>query len=624
MQHWLVGGLKMKRIIRLPLLWIACLVLAACQPSDDPKNNSEVSQAIRGTVDAASAVEFVRVAETQLEKLGQHAELTAWVNSNFITSDTEQLSAIATEAYTALQVNLATQAAVYNDVTGLDADTRRKLGMIRSGIVIPAPTDAAEIAEQSEIGTKMSGIYGKGKYCYANGNCLDLGLLSDIMADSRDPDALLEAWNGWRTVSPPMKDLYARQTELANKGARQLGFTDLGAMWRSGYDMSADEFATETDRLWGEVKPLYDALQCHVRARLGEQYGTRLVPQDGPIPAHLLGNMWAQDWSNIYPLVAPIEVEAQYDLSAILKERHYDALEMVKTGERFFSSLGFERLPETFWQRSLFVKPRDREVICHASAWDVDEKDDLRIKMCINTNAEDFRTIHHELGHNYYQRAYNQLSFLYRDSANDGFHEAVGDTIALSITPEYLLKIGLLDQVPDASGDLSFLMKRALEGIAFLPFSLVVDHWRWKVFAGEVGADDYNDLWWQLREHYQGVKAPNERPVDAFDPGAKYHVPANTPYARYFLARILQFQFHRSLCEIAGNTGPIHRCSIYGNRQAGKRLNAMLEMGRSQPWPVALEALTGQSKMDASAILDYFAPLKVWLDEQNKDRQCGW
>jgi len=334
--------------------------------------------------------------------------------------------------------------------------------------------------------------------------------------------------------------------------------------------------------------------------------------------------MWAQDWSNIYPLLAPLEETSSYDLTSILRERGFDAITMVEAGEAFFSSLGFEELPATFWERSLFVKPEDREVVCHASAWDVDEKDDLRIKMCIKVNAEDFKTIHHELGHNYYQRAYNKENFFYRSGANDGFHEAVGDTIALSITPEYLQKIGLLENVPDASGDLALLMKRALEGIAFLPFGLMVDQWRWQVFAGETDPDGYNDLWWQLREKYQGVKAPNERPADAFDAGAKYHVPGNTPYTRYFLARILQFQFHRSLCEIAGDEGPIHRCSIYGNKQAGQRLNAMLEMGRSKPWPDELEALTGQREMDATAMLDYFAPLQEWLDEQNQGRQCGW
>ncbi len=595
------------------------LALFACNPTAEVNTPT-----VDNNPTAKAAVEFVAQAEERLSRSGQEAERMAWVYSNFITADTEMLAAMANEKHTAAQVELAVGAARFNHVRGLDDNTRRKLGMLRSGIVMPAPSDAVKTAEQSEIGAKMSGMYGKGEYCYADGDCLDLGRLSDIMAESRDPAALLEAWNGWRTTAPPLKSLYSRQVELANEGAAELGFPDLGAMWRSSYDMPPEDFPGELDRLWDEVKPLYDALHCHVRARLGEQYGTDLVPQNGLIPAHLLGNMWAQDWSNIYPLVAPEETVSAYDLSAILRERGFDAIDMVKAGEIFFSSLGFEKLPKTFWERSLFVKPEDRDVVCHASAWDVDENEDLRIKMCIKVNAEDFKTIHHELGHNYYQRAYNQESYLYRTSANDGFHEAVGDTIALSITPEYLQQIGLLENVPDASGDLELLMKRALEGVAFLPFGLLVDQWRWKVFAGETSPGGYNELWWQLREKYQGVTAPNERPPDAFDPGAKYHVPANTPYTRYFLARILQFQFHRSLCEIAGDEGPVHRCSIYGSQQAGQRLNAMLEMGRREPWPEELEALTGQREMDATAILDYFAPLKTWLDEQNQGRQCGW
>jgi len=603
-------------------LMLLSLVLVACNQMDDLTLTPSSTNDDEPT--AEKAVEFILMAEARLEELGQEAELMAWVYTNFITVDTEKLAAIANRRFTAGQVELAGAAAQFNAIAAIDNDTRRKLNMLRSGIIIPAPADAAKTAEQSEIGVKMASMYGKGEYCYADGKCLDIGRLSDVMAESRDPVSLLEAWNGWRTISPPMRDLYARQVELANEGASELGFSDLGTMWRSGYDMPAEDFPAELDRLWGEVKPLYEALHCHVRAKLGAQYGTGLVSQDGPIPAHLLGNMWAQDWSNIYPLVAPDESVSGYDLSTILKERGFDAIDMVRAGEAFFSSLGFEKLPATFWERSLFVKPQDRDVVCHASAWDVDEKEDLRIKMCIKINAEDFRTIHHELGHNYYQRAYNTHSYLYRSGANDGFHEAVGDTISLSITPGYLQKIGLLENIPDASADIALLLKRALEGIAFLPFGLMVDQWRWQVFAGEAGADGYNDLWWQLREKYQGVKAPNERPADAFDPGAKYHIPGNTPYTRYFLARILQYQFHRSLCEISGNEGPIHRCSIYGNKPAGERLNAMLEMGRREPWPVALEALTGQPNMDATAILDYFAPLKVWLDEQNKGRQCGW
>jgi peptidyl-dipeptidase A len=609
-----------KNFNRLGLVLLP-LVLFACGQVDD---STVTSSGTHQQLTVENAVEFVADSEQQLAGLMQESERMAWVHSNFITEDTEQLSATASSKFTGLQVELAAGAARYNNVEGIDGDTRRKLNILRSGITIPAPRDAVKTTEQAEIGVKLAGMYGKGEYCYANGACLNLGLLSDIMAESRDPDALLEAWNGWRKISPPMKDLYARQVELANEGAAELGFSDLGTMWRSAYDMPPEDFPAELDRLWTDVKPLYEALHCHVRAKLGEQYGTDLVSQDGLIPAHLLGNMWAQDWSNIYPLLTPPETVASYDLSAILKERDFDAITMVRAGEAFFSSLGFEELPDTFWQRSLFVKPQDRDVVCHASAWDLDEKDDLRIKMCIKINAEDFKTIHHELGHNYYQRAYNKETHLYRDSANDGFHEAVGDTIALSITPEYLQKIGLLENVPDASGDISLLMKRALEGIAFLPFGLMVDQWRWKVFAGEVGPEDYNNLWWQLREQYQGVKSPNKRPADAFDAGAKFHVPGNTPYTRYFLAGILQFQFHRTLCEIAGDEGPVHRCSIYGNKQAGKRLNAMLEMGRREPWPDELEVLTGQRDMDATAMLDYFAPLKAWLDEQNEGRQCGW
>ena len=609
----------------LPLC--ACLLLvAACGQSPEPVavKASKPEAATPAAPGAEEAVAFVANAEKNLARLAQHSERVGWVLANFITEDTELLSARASEEFTAEQVRVASQAARFNDVEGLDYDTARKINMLKSGITIPAPMDAAKTAEQAEIGAKLNGLYGKGNWCRAEGDCLALGELEDIIAESRDADELLAAWEGWRTVSPPMKELYVRQVELANEGATELGFNDLGTMWRSAYDMEPELFPGELDKLWGQVSPLYEALHCHVRASLQEQYGADVVPADGPIPAHLLGNMWAQTWDGIYDLVAPPAAAESYDLTAILNDEGYDPISMVKTGEAFFSSLGFEELPATFWERSLFVKPADRDVVCHASAWDIDEQDDLRIKMCIDVNAEDFKTIHHELGHNYYQRAYKDQNFLYRNSANDGFHEAVGDTLSLSITPEYLLQLGLLDKAPDASGDLGLLMGQALEKIAFLPFGLMVDQWRWKVFAGEVGPEGYNELWWQLREKYQGVAAPRARPTDAFDPGAKYHVPGNTPYTRYFLAHILQFQFHRALCEVAGNEGPIHRCSIYNSKEAGERLNAMLEMGRSRPWPEALEALTGSPEMDATAVLDYFAPLQTWLEEQNAGRQCGW
>ena len=599
----------------------------ACMPAGEapaePESAAGPVAAVAGPT-AAEASAFVQETEARLERLAQYAERQQWVQANFITYDTDLLAARASEELTAAEVAAASEAARFTGIAGLDPDTARKLDMIRSGITVPAPSDPALTAEQADIGARLKSMYGRGQYCRSDGTCVALDQLENILASSRDPAELLDAWDGWHRVAVPMQPLYARQVELANQGARELGFNDLGVMWRSDYDMPPDAFATEVERLWEQVNPLYEALHCHVRARLGEAYGEALVPQDGPIPAHLLGNMWAQEWQYVYDLVAPREQDAGYDLTQILGQRGYDAVGLVKAGEAFFSSLGFAPLPETFWERSLFVKPADRDVVCHASAWNIDEKEDLRIKMCIEVNAEDFTTIHHELGHNYYQRAYTNLSYLYRYSANDGFHEAVGDSLALSITPSYLVAIGLLGTEPGPEGDIGLLLRQALEKVAFLPFGLLVDQWRWKVFAGEVGPEGYNALWWELREKYQGVSAPNDRPPDAFDPGAKYHVPGNTPYTRYFLARLLQFQFHRALCDISGYSGPIHRCSFYGSEEAGRRLEAMLALGRSKPWPEALEALTGTRTMDGQAMLDYFAPLKAWLDEQNAGRQCGW
>jgi peptidyl-dipeptidase A len=603
--------LALKRQATSALLALTAF-LAACAPAEPVRK-----------ISSQNAAAFVDSAEAVLYDLGVRAERASWVQSNFITHDTEILAAETNERLIAATVGLAKEAAAYQ---GLDLpyDVERRIRLLRLALSNPAPSDPAKTAELSQILARLESTYGRGEFCPDSGPCLDIGAITRTMATSRDPARLLEVWNGWHTISPPMRDDYTRFVSLANAGARELGFADLGAMWRSNYDMEPDAFARELDRLWNQVKPLYDGLQCHVRAELGERYGAGVVPQDQAIPAHLLGNIWAQDWSNVYDLVAPPGGDPGYDLTARLRARKLDALEMVRYGERFFTSLGFDPLPATFWERSLFTQPADRNVVCHASAWNVDEVDDLRIKMCIEVNAEDFETIHHELGHNFYQRAYNKLPYLYRSGANDGFHEAIGDAIALSITPSYLVQVGLLDREPAAAGDLGLLMRDALSKVAFLPFGLLVDQWRWKVFSGEVGPDQYNQSWWELREKYQGVRAPSPRGEEWFDAGGKYHVPANVPYTRYFLAHILQFQFHRALCEAAGYQGPLHRCSINGNKEAGKRLQAMLELGQSRPWPEALEQLTGTRELDATAILDYFAPLKEWLDQQNRGRTCGW
>ncbi len=579
------------------------------------------------------AQNFIQEAEEELLQLWIEASRAAWVQNTYITQDTEILSAKAQEKVIGATMELAKESTRFDGLQ-LPYDVQRKIDLLKTSMAVAAPSDPDKQAELTRITTAMEGIYGRGEYCppgvsedepeEKQSGCLDLNQMSRILAESRDPERLLDIWRGWRTISPPMRPMYQRFVELSNEGARELGFADLGALWRSGYDMPPQDFAAEVERLWQQVKPLYDSLHCHVRAKLSEHYGSEVVAQGEPLPAHLLGNMWSQSWGNIYELVKPEEDEAGFNLTELLGEKKVDEREMVRYGENFFTSLGFAPLPETFWDRSQFTKPADRDVVCHASAWDIDQVDDLRIKMCIEITGEDFQTIHHELGHNFYQRAYNQQSPLYRDSANDGFHEAVGDTIALSITPYYLTQVDLLDEVPEETGDLGELMKMALDKVAFLPFGLLIDQWRWKVFSGEIAAEDYNKTWWELRRNYQGIHSVEARGEEFFDPGAKYHVPFNTPYTRYFLAHILQFQFHRALCREAAAAGPLHGCSIYKSKEAGTRLMQMLEMGKSRPWSEALEALTGERSMDATAILDYFAPLKKWLDQQNQGRTCGW
>ncbi len=577
--------------------------------------------------DPGSADGLVADAEKEIADFATFNARVQWINATHITEDTDAVAAKVGAEGTEMSVKWAKAAARFDGVSGLSPDTRRKLDILKQGIVLPAPTTEGAAAELNTIATRLQSTYGKGTGTY-RGTVTNGSDIEALMGEVRDPKALTEMWTSWHdNVGGPMRDDYSRLVEIANQGAKDLGYKDLGAMWRSGYDMPPDEFAAMMDELWLQVKPLYDQVHCYTRAKLSEKYGKNVQPETGPIRADLLGNMWAQEWGNIYDVVAPPGVgDLGFDIGKLLVAKQYDPVKMVRTGEAFFSSLGFTPLPETFWQRSMIVKPRDREVVCHASAWDVDNVDDLRIKMCTKVNGDDFVTIHHELGHNYYQRAYNRQPILYRDSANDGFHEAIGDTIALSVTPDYLVSIGLLSQsaVPPASKDIGLLLRQAMDKVAFLPFGLLVDKWRWGVFSGEITPDRYNAAWNDLRLQYQGIRPPVERGETGLDAGAKYHIPGNTPYARYFLARILQFQFYKAACDQAGWTGPLHRCSFYGNKEVGRRLNAMLEMGKSKPWPDALEAFTGSREIDGRAMIAYFQPLIGWLEEQNRGRTCTW
>ncbi len=601
-----------RRPARIAALSALAAALAACGGGDSkPKE---------------SADEFVARYTGELRETVTEYQRAAWLQLTYINGDTEALSA---KAYERLQAEIARGIAEAKAHEGeeMSPESARTIELLKFSLSAPAPDDPEKRAELAALETKMTSMYGEGKWCPDGpDSCRNIDEISKTLAASRDYDELLEAWKGWHTISPPMRDDYERFVELANEGAAGLGYSNLGELWRAGYDMSPAEFEQETERLWAQVKPLYDGLHCYARGKLQEEYGKERVPDGEPVPAHLFGNIWAQQWNNIYPLLEPYPGVSNLNVTSALERQEYDAVRMTKSAESFYTSLGFPELPASFWERSMLTRPEGREVVCHASAHDIDGKGDVRIKQCIVPTEEELYTIYHELGHIFYDIAYMAQPLLFQDGAHDGFHEAVGDTINLSMTEGYLADVGLLPRGAKSSREalINRQMKVASEKIAFLPFGKLVDQWRWGVFSGAIPPEKYNEAWWDLRRRYQGMSPPAPRSEADFDPGAKYHVPGNTPYTRYFLSFVLQFQFHRALCQKAGFTGPLHECSIYGNEDAGRAFGEMLALGRSRPWQDALEKLTGTRQMDASAIIEYFQPLMQWLDEQNCGRECGW
>ncbi len=601
---------------------LSLMLLAGCAP----RETAAPAGAARATTTAESGDEFVARVNRELNALAQEAQAAGFTLDTYITTDTQLLNAKANERYLAYLSKAVAEAKRYDGQT-LSPATERSIMKLRLNVAAPAPDDPAKRARLTQLEAQLEAKYGEGKYCPRGpASCMNLDQLSEILAKSRNYAELTEAWTGWHMVGAGMREDYSQFVQLANEGARELGFKDLGVMWRAGYDMSPEEFDAESERLWQQVRPLYEGLQCYARGRLARHYGEDKVPAGKPIPAQLLGNMWAQQWNKIYPdVLKPYPTASIETADALLKAQKWDAVRMTRSAESFYTSLGFPQLPKTFWERSMLSRPRDREVVCHASAWDLASGDDVRIKACLAPTEEDLYTIYHELGHVYYFISYASQPFLFRDGANDGFHEAIGDTVNLSVNPAYLAKIGLVHAVaPSHEALINQQMKMALEKIAFLPFGRLIDQWRWKVFSGEITPENYNSSWWELRRRYQGIAPPVPRSEADFDPGGKYHIPANTPYTRYFLSYILQFQFHKALCAAAGNQAPLYECSNYGSQEAGRRFADMLRLGASEPWQDALEKLTGTRRIDAAPIIEYFKPLIGWLAEQNKRQQCGW
>ena len=602
----------MKNFLSLILI----IIVTSCAPSSEQ------------TLSNQDLEEFLANVELENKKDGPVIYSASWISSNFITYDSQKVIADYGTKSTLKSLERSREAASFD---GLDTskENQRMLNILKSSFVMPPPLDEELASELSEITTSLEAMYGSGEYCFDDEECYDLEAFESIIDNSRDPKELLRAWEGWHEIGKPMKPMYMRMVDIGNQGSVDLGYEGLSDLWFSKYDMPAEDFLDDTDRVWSEVKPLYDALHCHVRAKLNEHYGDEVISKTGPLPVHMLGNMWGQSWSNIYDLVYEEKLDSKYiDVTKIINEKSLSEIEMVEYAEDFFISMGFKPLPKTFWERYLFLKPRDRSVVCHASAWNLDPaNNDLRIKMCIEKNEEDFITIHHELGHIFYYQAYNHIPTVFQAGANDGFHEAFGDLLTLSITPDYLVDIGFIseDDAEEAKQDpIGLLMKQALDGVVIVPWALMLDKWRSGVFDGEIDESNLNSSWWSLREEYQGINTSYERSENYFDPGAKYHIPGNTPYTRYYLASIMQYQFHEALCNLIDYDGYLHECSIYGNKEAGDRIISTMAMGQSLPWQDAFENLTGSRQLSGKSIMNYYAPLKEWLDEENKNRTCGW
>ena len=644
--------MKHRHILLALAIGAGLVTLAACKKDEPATDSAATPAAPKGE----TADQFIARVNDEFKKMYPEMTAAQWLSSTYINDDSQLLAAKGNERYLT-QLNSWIEQAKKFEGQQMSPETARAIQLLKLATAMPAPKDPAKLAELTQIATRMEGTYGAGTYCTGEGDakkCRQLGELEDVLRSSRDYDAQLDAWQGWHTIAQPMRKDYTRFVELVNEGSKEMGFADTGEMWRSGYDMTPAEIAAETDRLWGQVKPLYEQLHCYTRTKLQAAYGVEKGQVNGLLPAHLMGNMWQQDWGNLWDMLEPYKGAGSLDITGALEKQYqadYQAAlakagpgpstdklfqaereaqlqvakQMTERAQDFYTSLGMPKLPESYWTKTQFIKPMDRDVVCHASAWDMNMSGDVRTKMCIKPNEEDFTTIYHELGHVYYYLAYNKLPPLFQTGAHDGFHEAIGDTMVLAMTPDYLKSIGMVGEQQQSNEALiNAQMRMALAKVSFMPFGLMIDRWRWGVFDGSIKPADYNKAWWELKAKYQGVAPATARGEDFFDPGAKYHVPGNTPYTRYFLSHVLQFQFYKGLCDAAGYKGPLYNCSFYGNKAAGQKFWAMLEKGASQPWQATLKELTGGEKMDAGAVLEYFAPLQDWLKQQNEGQTCGW
>ncbi|XP_053212228.1 angiotensin-converting enzyme-like [Panonychus citri] len=612
---------------------VASSPLSSSSSSSPSRDNGSVKYKSGNNTDEIAAREFLRTQEIEAVKYCRKGVLAEWSYSTNLTEYNKQAMlnvSLEQSKFTKESWLNATSFAWKNFSDPTIRRWFKSLSVLGNGVL-----DGDKLTQLNELTADMEDSYSSGKVCpYSPNKTIDRSKcnlnfepdITRIMDESRNYEELKSIWSQWRDVTgKTMRSKYLKYVQLSNEAAQLNGFADAGDLWRAGYE--SDTLVDDLETIWKQLEPLYKLLHAYTRKRLINLYGEDKIKRNGPIPAHILGNMWGQSWSSLRDILIPFPDKPSVDITDNLIAKNISVVDIFKISEAFFTSLGLKPMTDKFWNNSIIERPADgRDFTCHASAWDFCGDDDVRIKMCTDRNMKNFIVVHHEMGHIQYYLQYKDQPYVFRTGANPGFHEAVGDTLALSVsTPSHLKAIGLLDEISsDPEGDLNHLMSMALDKIAFLPSGYLMDKWRWEVFANSSTHANLNKLWWKYRLRYQGLCPPVRRTEDDFDPGSKYHIAASVPYIRYFVSYIIQFQFHKALCEAANNTGPLYQCDIYQSREAGQLLSNVLSLGASKHWSEALKMMTGSEKMSAEPLLQYFAPLIEWMKTQVTPEEIGW
>jgi peptidyl-dipeptidase A len=616
------------------------VLLSACTNEQDSSiSESQNDVTIKSSYTEKDVKEFLEHSGSEARKLLTDYALAGWTGVIYVTPDTQATTKLLWDRAAAQDKAAAQEVRKFDDVE-MNSSLKRQVNILKLSAMEAIPLDKHNADKLSGFSGELITAASNTLNCGDNSNCRNTTIINSLMAKSDDYHELLKLWSEASEQYKPMNEIYKSRVNLANEGARDVGYSDVGALWRSYYDMPEQEFETELDKVWGQIQPLYNAMQCHIKSKLSDKYGNDKINLDSPIDAHLMGSVEANNWSNLQSLVMPNQptLIRNYNISEALVEQHYDANNIVKTAEGLYTSMGFKPLPESFWERSQFTKPVYPDggyVNANCNAFPLDlGGDDQRFHMCIEPNENDFKKAHSIMEFSYYAMAYNmhQPYYFQNLSGDPASFLAMNDAMELSLTPEYLKKMGLIEKVPDASHDIAFLMQTAFEKIMDIPYYLAVEKWRWQVYSGEISPNDYNEKWWDLREQYQGVSAPTERSINHFDPGASKYVVHDRSLKDRIMAGIMSFQFQKALCdatnsETTGSDIARHRCTVYQSKEAGDRMQAMFNQGKSVPWQQALSTLSGDPEgrvnLDGTAINEYFAPLKQYLDEQNKGLSCA-